>query len=59
MTKTDVLVIGGGAAGITVALTAKQNYPEKDVTVVRKEQKALVPCGRRPEEDLHVISGRI
>ncbi len=43
--KVDVLVIGGSAAGIVAALTAKSNYPEKNVLLVRKEEKALVPCG--------------
>ncbi|MBN2694822.1 FAD-dependent oxidoreductase [bacterium] len=43
--KVDVLVIGGSAAGIVGALTAKSNYPEKTVLLVRKEEKTLVPCG--------------
>lgn len=43
--KTDILVIGGGPAGIISALFAKENYPEKDVVVVRREEKVLVPCG--------------
>jgi NADPH-dependent 2,4-dienoyl-CoA reductase/sulfur reductase-like enzyme len=45
MEKTDILIIGGGPAGIVTAVTAKSNYPEKDIVVVRKEQKAIVPCG--------------
>jgi len=45
MKRTDVLVIGGSAAGIVAATTAKSNYPEKDVLLVRKEQQVLVPCG--------------
>jgi len=43
--KTDVLIIGGGPAGIVTAVTAKQNYPEKKIVVVRREQKVVVPCG--------------
>jgi len=43
--KTDVLIIGGGPAGIVTAVTAKQNYPEKKIVVVRKEQRVVVPCG--------------
>ena len=43
--KTDVLVIGGSAAGIVVATTGKSFYPDKDFLVVRKEQQVLVPCG--------------
>jgi NADPH-dependent 2,4-dienoyl-CoA reductase/sulfur reductase-like enzyme len=45
MEKTDVLVIGGSAAGLVASLTAKSNNPEKDVTVIRKEEKVMIPCG--------------
>jgi NADPH-dependent 2,4-dienoyl-CoA reductase/sulfur reductase-like enzyme len=45
MKKTDVLIIGGSAAGITTALTVKMKNPEKKVTLVRKEKKVMVPCG--------------
>ena len=45
MKKTDVLVIGGSATGVVAAMTAKSNYPEKKVTVIRKEQKVMIPCG--------------
>ncbi len=45
MRKTDVLVIGGSATGLVAAITAKSNHPEKDVTVVRKEEKVMIPCG--------------
>ncbi len=45
MKKTDVLVIGGSAAGFVSALTAKSNYPDKDVTIIRKEEKVMIPCG--------------
>ena len=43
--QTDVLVIGGSAAGIVAATTGKSYYPDKDFLVVRKEEKVLVPCG--------------
>ncbi|MCD4831650.1 MAG: FAD-dependent oxidoreductase [Anaerohalosphaeraceae bacterium] len=45
MKKTDVLVIGGSAAGIVTAITAKSNYPKKSVLLIRKEEQVLVPCG--------------
>lgn len=45
MKKTDVLVIGGSATGLVAAMTAKSNNPNKDVTVVRKEEIVMIPCG--------------
>lgn len=43
--KEDVVVIGGSAAGITAAITARRNYPDKSVTVVRREKRTPIPCG--------------
>lgn len=45
MKETDVLVIGGSATGLVAASTAKSNYPEKSVTLIRKEEKVMIPCG--------------
>lgn len=45
MEKIDILIVGGSAAGIVAAVTAKSTYPDKDVLVVRTENKVLVPCG--------------
>jgi len=45
MKCTDVLVIGGSAAGLASALASKSHYPEKSVTLVRKETKVAIPCG--------------
>ena len=45
MKSTDVLVIGSSAAGVVAALAGKRVYPEKKITVIRKEEKTLVPCG--------------
>ncbi|MFX1361968.1 MAG: FAD-dependent oxidoreductase [Promethearchaeota archaeon] len=42
--KTDVLVIGGSAAGIIAAVTGKSCYPDKKFLLVRKEREVLVPC---------------
>ncbi len=40
----DVLIIGGGPAGGVSAVTAKMNFPEKEVLVIREFEKQLVPC---------------
>ncbi len=45
MEKTDVLVIGGSASGIIAAVTAKSYFPDKEVLIIRKEERVLVPCG--------------
>ncbi len=45
MNKADVIIVGGSAAGIEVAITAQKHYPSKKVIVIRKEEKTLVPCG--------------
>ncbi len=42
---TDILVIGGGPAALVLVATALENYPDKKITVVKKEKEALVPCG--------------
>lgn len=45
MKKVDVLVIGGGPAGIVAATTAKRTYPDKTVCLIRKTKEAIIPCG--------------
>jgi len=45
MKKVDVLIIGGSAAGPVAGITARRHYPDASVTLIRKEEKVLVPCG--------------
>ena len=47
MTKitTDILIIGGGPAASVTAMTAKSNYPDKKITVIKEFKEGLVPCG--------------
>jgi NADPH-dependent 2,4-dienoyl-CoA reductase/sulfur reductase-like enzyme len=45
MKTTDVLVIGGSAAGMVAALTGKSSWPKKSFTLVKKQKEMMVPCG--------------
>lgn len=42
---TDILIIGGGPAAMVTAATAREEYPDKRITVIKKEKVGLVPCG--------------
>ncbi len=42
--ECDVLIIGGGPAGAVSAVTAKMNYPDKEILVIREYKEQLVPC---------------
>ena len=44
MKKTDILIIGGGPAGIVTAITARKNNPKKKITLIRKTEKSIIPC---------------
>lgn len=43
--QTDVLVIGGSAAGLVAAMTAKSVHKDKKVVMIRREDKVMIPCG--------------
>lgn len=45
MKQTDVLIIGGSAAGMVSALTGKSAWPEKKFIMVKKLKEMMVPCG--------------
>ncbi|MCW4011170.1 MAG: FAD-dependent oxidoreductase [Candidatus Bathyarchaeota archaeon] len=45
MKQADIVVIGGSAAGIAAAITARRHYPEKSIILIRKEAQVLIPCG--------------
>jgi len=58
--ERKVVIIGGGPAGVTAAITTRRYYPDADITLIRKEEKAIIPCGipyifgtiGSPEKDL-------
>ncbi|MEA2088230.1 MAG: FAD-dependent oxidoreductase [Patescibacteria group bacterium] len=45
MKKTDILIIGGGPAGLIAGVTARKNNPDKKITLIREDKKCVVPCG--------------
>ena len=45
MENTDILIIGGSAAGITTAISARRYYPEAKIVLIRREKQVLIPCG--------------
>lgn len=45
MRNTDVLIIGGSAAGMVAAVTGKAHYPGKKIILVKKDKEVMVPCG--------------
>ncbi len=45
MKQSDVVIIGGSAAGLTTAITARRHYPDKKILLVRKEKLVPIPCG--------------
>ena len=45
MDKTDILIIGGGPAGIVAAVTARKNNLTKKIVLVREKENSIIPCG--------------
>ncbi len=45
MKNTDVLIIGGSAAGMVVAVTGKSSWNKKSFILVKKQKDVMVPCG--------------
>jgi len=45
MTTADIVILGGSAAGVTAAITARRHHPDKRILLVRKEKQVSIPCG--------------
>lgn len=44
MMNANVIVVGGGPAGVITALTAKSVYPEKSVCIIKEIGDGVIPC---------------
>ena len=45
MKKFDIVIVGGGPAGVSCAISAQNSYLDKKIAVIRMEKTALIPCG--------------
>ena len=45
MNTADIVILGGSAAGITAAITARRHHSDKSILLVRKEKQVPIPCG--------------
>jgi pyruvate/2-oxoglutarate dehydrogenase complex dihydrolipoamide dehydrogenase (E3) component len=45
MLNYDLIVVGGSAAGITAAMTARKFYPDKSILLIRDVKNVPIPCG--------------
>lgn len=42
--EANVIIVGGGPAGVITALTAKSVYPEKSVYLIKEIGDSVIPC---------------
>jgi NADH oxidase (H2O2-forming) len=40
----DIIIVGGGPAGIITALTAKSVYPDRSICVIKEIRDGVIPC---------------
>ena len=43
--NTNIVVIGGGPAGVISAVTAHKYYPDKKILVIKNVEEGVIPCG--------------
>ena len=57
MLKTDVLIVGGSLAGMCAAITAKEQNPELEVTVVEKYTTGYAGKAHRGAGIMNAMAG--
>jgi len=45
MEDAEIIIVGGSAAGITTAISARRYYRDAKIVLIRKEKQVLIPCG--------------
>ena len=45
MIAKEILIIGGGPSAMVAAGGCKQYYPQKSVSIIKKDAESMVPCG--------------
>ena len=41
----DIVIIGGSAAGLSAAITARRHNPDRSIALVRRDEQTPIPCG--------------
>ncbi len=51
MIKSNILVLGGGTAGLTTALILKKRFPKKEIIVVKSDKIGVIGVGEGSNEE--------